>query len=1075
MATTIVLDLEVDQKQFRAAQKEREKAVEKEVKQFQRLQKEIKLASDPDEIKKLNKELAETEKRAKALGTSFEKGGKGGKGFGASVGKSFKSIGAAAGPVLLAITAVVAAITAIGGALSESNDVLKQTNKLFGATGDELEDLATSAIVVADAFDKDVNEVLTAANVLSKQFGISAEEALDLVSDGFIKGADANGEFLDILKEYPTQLKSVGLNAKESIAIITQTQQQGIFSDKGIDAIKEAGLSLREMTKPAQDALKAIGLSGDEIQKQIEAGTLSTFEAIQLVSTEVGKLPEDSAAVGAVLADVFKGAGEDAGAGFVAGLATIDTNLEALPSKLSPLEEANMRLNESFTSIQVELTNFLIPILSKVVGFFADMVDASAPLMAVFGQLGDLTGDLFGALGDLAKSLGLVSEDGVEASDVMDGIAKALQVMSVPLKVTIGIITAVAQAVEEMVIKFKDFFGIITDKEAEKALDDLNKRMIENAEDLGAVFTDLVLTPVELAEKAAGDLATATIETLEDLVAAGSKLAEKELAKRKKIEDEKKALILKISKATIAELEILEADHSELVKAELEKRAAANDAAAKALAARHAKERAEELKKEEKFQKELLTLRRALQDEQLKMEFKGVELSIEQEKLRTDRQIEELEKRLKKGEISNRNFAKAVEKITSISALKQADIRQKAADKEVAEAKKRVENIQKIIDKATSNVEKAEREKLEARIETLDEAEDATEEFYAAVEILRISDTNDIQTKFDEELAALKANLGDSEAERKKAAEAEIALRQQLKVDLEQVETDADDRKTEKQAEDDEKKVERDAAIFDAAIEVAQKLSDAVFNVIAQNEERKTNKKLDEVEKGLDAEHRAIDDALAANAITEEQAQTRRETADAAAAAKKESLEEAAFEKKKTRDTIQAVINTAIAVTQALASSPPPVSFTLAGVAAAAGAIQIGVIQSQKFEDGGLIPTMANGGMVNGPSHANGGVKYSLARGGNVELEGGEGVINKRAMSIPSVRNQASRLNQIGGGVTFADGGILGDSFQDEEAEDLVESAQANQTITIQANVVETEMTSTQRRIAEITQRATIR
>ena len=63
------------------------------------------------------------------------------------------------------------------------------------------------------------------------------------------------------------------------------------------------------------------------------------------------------------------------------------------------------------------------------------------------------------------------------------------------------------------------------------------------------------------------------------------------------------------------------------------------------------------------------------------------------------------------------------------------------------------------------------------------------------------------------------------------------------------------------------------------------------------------------------------------------------------------------------------------------------------------------------------------GGIIQGPAHEQGGVKYAL--GGNiVELEGNEGVINKKSMAIPGVKEVASYLNEIGGGVKFANGGI---------------------------------------------------
>ena len=70
----------------------------------------------------------------------------------------------------------------------------------------------------------------------------------------------------------------------------------------------------------------------------------------------------------------------------------------------------------------------------------------------------------------------------------------------------------------------------------------------------------------------------------------------------------------------------------------------------------------------------------------------------------------------------------------------------------------------------------------------------------------------------------------------------------------------------------------------------------------------------------------------------------------------------------------------------------------------------------------GEAPKFAKGGMVHGASHANGGVKFAV--GGRVaELEGGEAVINKRSTAM--FRTQLSDMNAAGGGVRFADGGIM--------------------------------------------------
>ena len=112
------------------------------------------------------------------------------------------------------------------------------------------------------------------------------------------------------------------------------------------------------------------------------------------------------------------------------------------------------------------------------------------------------------------------------------------------------------------------------------------------------------------------------------------------------------------------------------------------------------------------------------------------------------------------------------------------------------------------------------------------------------------------------------------------------------------------------------------------------------------------------------------------------------------------------------RSIAQALINGALAVTQVLAQTGVAAGIAIPPIIAATAG-QVAVIASQKFADGG---------MVYGNSHANGGEKFAVG-GRVVELEGGEAVINKRSTSM--FRSQLSAINQAGGGVKFADGGLL--------------------------------------------------
>lgn len=103
---------------------------------------------------------------------------------------------------------------------------------------------------------------------------------------------------------------------------------------------------------------------------------------------------------------------------------------------------------------------------------------------------------------------------------------------------------------------------------------------------------------------------------------------------------------------------------------------------------------------------------------------------------------------------------------------------------------------------------------------------------------------------------------------------------------------------------------------------------------------------------------------------------------------KKEQLELQQRKKEKERAVISAIISTALATANGLATQPfVPVGIAMGALAGTLGAVQIALIKSQKY---------ANGGVIQGKSHSQGGVKVL---GGRAEVEGGEFITNKQSTS----------------------------------------------------------------------------
>ena len=130
-------------------------------------------------------------------------------------------------------------------------------------------------------------------------------------------------------------------------------------------------------------------------------------------------------------------------------------------------------------------------------------------------------------------------------------------------------------------------------------------------------------------------------------------------------------------------------------------------------------------------------------------------------------------------------------------------------------------------------------------------------------------------------------------------------------------------------------------------------------------------------------------------------------------------------------------------------------------VAALAGTLASARSLFKSFGEGGVVETFANGGMVHGRSHAQGGEKFAVG-GRVVELEGGEAVINKRSTAM--FRSQLSAMNAAGGGVKFADGGMLNTpSFQQQQFNALNQNQmlgsldQSRKVVVVEADITETQ------------------
>ena len=248
-------------------------------------------------------------------------------------------------------------------------EATKLTKQFTDYSGNQLKEYRSEVQALADYYGKDFKETLLTINTLTQQFGIENEKAQKIIKDGFVAGADANDDYFDSIKEYSAQFKEAGLSADEFVAIIAQTSRMGIFSDKGIDTIKEANIRLREMTTSTADALDGIGISSKRVQQELQSGYKTTFQIMQEVSARLNELPDSSQKVGTAIADIFGNMGEDAGLKYIRTLKDISTDLDSVKKKTGELGKAE----EDLLTSQTELTKEISLLFDATGGAFEKM------------------------------------------------------------------------------------------------------------------------------------------------------------------------------------------------------------------------------------------------------------------------------------------------------------------------------------------------------------------------------------------------------------------------------------------------------------------------------------------------------------------------------------------------------------------------------------------------------------------------------------------------------------------------------------------------------------------------------
>ena len=221
-----------------------------------------------------------------------------------------------------------------------------------------------------------------------------------------------------------------------------------------------------------------------------------------------------------------------------------------------------------------------------------------------------------------------------------------------------------------------------------------------------------------------------------------------------------------------------------------------------------------------------------------------------------------------------------------------------------------------------------------------------------------------------------------------------------------------------------------------AALDTAADAISSFNDVALENTKARLDAEKSAIANRYETENDILKSQLDNQLITESQFRAKQVDLQKSKIAQQNSIDKKIFESEKKRDRQNATTDFA----QAIASIIPTLiaydktadPISVLAKAAITGALatasygaELAAIGQKKF----FPKQFADGGVVNGPSHDQGGVPFSVQGNSGYEMEGGEYVINKRATSMH--KDLLDRINKSGmtrpqaGRVKFAQGGLV--------------------------------------------------
>ena len=324
-------------------------------------------------------------------------------GLGAAVGKtalemddSFAKLQAQTGAMGGDLTALKGAAQdtfkrGYGESLQEvTNSIARVKQNMKDIGNEELADVTSNALLLANTFDSDVNEVTRGANNLMQAFGVSSDKAFDLFTAGGQRGLNFSNEMFDNVAEYASLFGTMGYSAEEYFGILERGSQNGVYNlDYINDVMKEFQIRTKDGSKKTSDAMDSMSKSTQNVWKEFLKGNGTVADVASTVVNEL-KGMDDQVKAGQIGVELFGTKFEDLESDAVyamLGSTEAMKDFEGATEKAAESVEGTFsnRMKKAWRNLQVSIVNVVKS--ERMSAFFDSMATKAENLVPVIINL----------------------------------------------------------------------------------------------------------------------------------------------------------------------------------------------------------------------------------------------------------------------------------------------------------------------------------------------------------------------------------------------------------------------------------------------------------------------------------------------------------------------------------------------------------------------------------------------------------------------------------------------------------------------------------------------------------------